>query len=56
MEGWTETWRGIVSPWECDLTEHFTIAYYFDRLADAAAMSSVSSTQAVTSPFAESTN
>src|ERR1700730_16864754 len=37
MDGWTETWRGIVSPWECDITEHFTIAYYFDRLADAAA-------------------
>ena len=36
MDGWMETWRGIVSPWECDLTEHFTIAYYFDRLADAA--------------------
>jgi acyl-CoA thioesterase FadM len=36
MDGWTETWRGIVAPWECDLTEHFTIAYYFDRLADAA--------------------
>jgi acyl-CoA thioesterase FadM len=38
MNGWAETWRGIVSPWECDTTEHFTIAYYFDRLADAAAM------------------
>ena len=38
MDGWIETWRGIVSPWECDLTEHFTIAYYFDRLADAAAI------------------
>jgi acyl-CoA thioesterase FadM len=38
MDGWMETWRGIVSPWECDLTEHFTIAYYFDRLADAAAI------------------
>ena len=38
MEGWTETWRGIVSPSECDLTEHFTIAYYFDRLADAASI------------------
>jgi acyl-CoA thioesterase FadM len=36
MDGWMETWRGIVAPWECDLTEHFTIAYYFDRLADAA--------------------
>jgi acyl-CoA thioester hydrolase len=35
-DGWTETWRGIVAPWECDITEHFTIAYYFDRLADAA--------------------
>src|ERR1700751_5190559 len=35
MDGWMETWRGIVAPWECDLTEHFTIAYYFDRLADA---------------------
>jgi len=35
MEGWSETWRGIVSPWECDITEHFTIAYYFDRLTDA---------------------
>ena len=35
MEGWTETWRGIVAPWECDITEHFTIDYYFDRLADA---------------------
>ena len=38
MEGWTETWRGIVAPWECDITEHFTIAYYFDRLADATAI------------------
>jgi acyl-CoA thioester hydrolase len=38
MDGWMETWRGIVSPSECDITEHFTIAYYFDRLADAAAM------------------
>ena len=29
--------RSIVSPWECDTTEHFTIAYYFDRLSDASA-------------------
>src|SRR6266481_9537060 len=36
MNGWTETYRGVVSPWECDVTEHFTIAYYFDRLEDAA--------------------
>jgi acyl-CoA thioesterase FadM len=35
MEGWTETCRSVVAPWECDTTEHFTIAYYFDRLADA---------------------
>jgi acyl-CoA thioesterase FadM len=35
--GWIETCRSIVAPWECDITEHFTIAYYFDRLADAAA-------------------
>jgi acyl-CoA thioesterase FadM len=32
---WTETYRGTVPPWECDVTEHFTIAYYFDRLVDA---------------------
>ena len=36
MGGWLETCRDVVSPWECDITEHFTIAYYFDRLADAA--------------------
>jgi acyl-CoA thioesterase FadM len=35
MENWTETYRGTVPPWECDVTEHFTIAYYFDKLADA---------------------
>lgn len=35
MATWTETCRSVVSPWECDVTEHFTIAYYFDRLADA---------------------
>jgi acyl-CoA thioesterase FadM len=36
MGAWIETCRSVVSPWECDVTEHFTIAYYFDRLADAA--------------------
>ena len=36
MAAWMETVRSVVSPWECDVTEHFTIAYYFDRLADAA--------------------
>jgi acyl-CoA thioesterase FadM len=35
MENWVETHRGTVPPWECDVTEHFTIAYYFDRLSDA---------------------
>jgi acyl-CoA thioesterase FadM len=38
MADWTETYRGVVAPWECDITEHFTIAYYFDRLADAEAL------------------
>ncbi len=35
MENWNETYRGAVPPWECDITEHFTIAYYFDRLGEA---------------------
>jgi acyl-CoA thioesterase FadM len=35
MENWNETYRGTVPPWECDVTEHFTVAYYFDRLAEA---------------------
>lgn len=35
MAGWIETFRGTVPPWQCDITEHFTIAYYFDRLEDA---------------------
>jgi acyl-CoA thioesterase FadM len=37
MEPWIETYRGAVAPWECDITEHFTIAYYFDRIAVAEA-------------------
>ncbi len=37
MAEWTETYRGAVAPWECDVTEHFTIAYYFDRLDQAGA-------------------
>jgi acyl-CoA thioester hydrolase len=32
---WTETCRGTVAPWECDITEHFTIAYYADRIDQA---------------------
>ena len=35
MTDWSETYRGAVPPWECDLTEHFTIAYYLDRLTDS---------------------
>jgi len=35
MQNWSETYRGTVPPWECDVTEHFTIAYYFDRLDEA---------------------
>jgi len=26
MTNWIETYRGTVPPWECDVTEHFTIA------------------------------
>jgi acyl-CoA thioesterase FadM len=37
MEPWIETYRGAVSPWECDVTEHFTVAFYFDRIAMAEA-------------------
>jgi acyl-CoA thioesterase FadM len=37
MNEWTETYRGSVAPWETDVTEHFTIAYYFDRLEQAEA-------------------
>jgi acyl-CoA thioesterase FadM len=35
MTDWTETYRGTVPPWECDVTEHFTIAYYVARLDEA---------------------
>lgn len=34
-ENWTETYRGAVPPWQCDVTEHFTVAYYFDRVEEA---------------------
>ncbi len=37
MAEWTETYRGTVAPWECDVTEHFTIAYYLDRIDQAGA-------------------
>lgn len=35
MTQWLETYRGVVNAWECDVVEHFTIAYYFDKFADA---------------------
>ncbi len=35
MGEWLETYRGTVAPWECDITEHFTIAYYADRIDQA---------------------
>jgi acyl-CoA thioesterase FadM len=35
MTNWIETHRGAVPPWQCDVTEHFTIAYYFDRIEEA---------------------
>jgi acyl-CoA thioesterase FadM len=37
MTNWIETYRGAVPPWQCDVTEHFTIAYYFDRLEEVEA-------------------
>jgi acyl-CoA thioesterase FadM len=37
MGPWIETYRGAVSPWETDVTEHFTVAFYFDRIAMAEA-------------------
>jgi acyl-CoA thioesterase FadM len=37
MTNWVETYRGAVPPWQCDVTEHFTVAYYFDRLEEAEA-------------------
>jgi acyl-CoA thioesterase FadM len=32
---WVDTYRGTVFPWETDIVEHLTVAYYFDRFADA---------------------
>jgi acyl-CoA thioesterase FadM len=37
MTNWIETYRGIVPPWQCDVTEHFTVGYYFDRVEEAEA-------------------
>jgi acyl-CoA thioesterase FadM len=35
MTNWIETHRGAVPPWQCDVTEHFTVAFYFDRIEEA---------------------
>ena len=37
MSAAIETHRSMVKAWECDSFGHFTVAYYFDRIADAAA-------------------
>ena len=37
MSAWIETHRSMVKAWECDSFGHFTVAYYFDRFADASA-------------------
>jgi acyl-CoA thioesterase FadM len=35
MTTWIETYRGAVHRWEVDNVDHFTVAYYFQRFADA---------------------
>ena len=35
--GWIETYRGTVYRWELDNVDHFTVAFYFQRFADATA-------------------
>ncbi len=37
MGKYLETVRSAVPPWECDVVEHFTVAYYFDKIAVAGA-------------------
>jgi acyl-CoA thioesterase FadM len=32
---YAETFRGNVSPWEVDSTEHFTVAYYYEKFEAA---------------------
>jgi acyl-CoA thioesterase FadM len=32
---WIDTYRGTVFPWETDIVEHLTVAYYFERFADS---------------------
>ena len=35
MNGYSETFRGDVAPWEVDATEHFTVAYYYEKFEAA---------------------
>ncbi|MEC7806507.1 MAG: thioesterase family protein [Pseudomonadota bacterium] len=35
MKDFLETYRGDVSPWEVDSTEHFTVAYYYEKFEAA---------------------
>ena len=35
MTNYIETYRGDVSPWEVDSTEHFTVAYYYEKFEAA---------------------
>lgn len=35
MTGYSETFRGDVAPWEVDSTEHFTVAYYYEKFEAA---------------------
>ncbi len=35
MSGWLETVRSTVHRWQIDATDHFTVAFYFERLGDA---------------------
>lgn len=36
-KGYRESYKGFVPAWECDNVEHFTVAFYFDRLERATA-------------------
>jgi acyl-CoA thioesterase FadM len=35
VAGYLETYRGWVAPWECDIVDHLTVAFYFERFADS---------------------
>lgn len=35
MTEFVETFRSAVPPWECDIVEHFTVAYYYEKFRAA---------------------